>query len=76
MAFTDSQPIFCSTDVITNGLFSVNAGTGTATVQGSVDREISDIFSFDVEVCTCDRLPSDIKIVQNVSLLSLPGLCS
>ena len=51
MVFTDSQSIFCFTDVITNGLFSVDVGTGTATVQGSVDREISDTFSFDVEVC-------------------------
>ena len=74
-AMVNSQ-IICSADVITNGLFSVDAVSGTATVEGSLDREISDTFSFDVEVQTCDWLPSDNKIVQNVSLLSSPGLRS
>ena len=70
------QSIICSADVITNGLFSVDPGSGTATVEGSLDREISDTFSFDVEVHTCNWLSSADKIVQNVSLLSSSGLCS
>ena len=40
----------CSADIITDGLFSVGPMSGDATVQGTLDRELNNIYSFGVDV--------------------------